>query len=84
MIQLAAAFHHYTRGNLKGTKSLIEAGLDKLRRFPGEYRGASLNALCGAAAGWLETVKRDGLAAAAAEVPSIEFVRPGQSNWGRP
>ena len=79
MIQLAAAFHHYTRGNLKGTKSLIEAGLGKLRNFPGEYRGANLSALRGAADDWLETVKRGG-SAAAAEVPRIEFVRPGQSN----
>jgi hypothetical protein len=79
MIQLAAAFHHYTRGNLKGTKSLLEAGLAKLRKFPGEYRGANLSALSGAADDWLETVTRDGLAAVA-EVPRIEFVRPGQSN----
>lgn len=79
MIQLAAAFHHYKRGNLKGTKSLLEAGLSKLRKFPGEYRGAKLSALRGAADGWLEAVTRSGLAAVA-EVPQIEFVRSGQSN----
>ncbi|HLJ40070.1 MAG TPA: DUF309 domain-containing protein [Candidatus Acidoferrales bacterium] len=79
MIQLAAAFHHYTRGNLKGTKSLLEAGLDKLRRFPGEHRGANLNALCGAADGWLETVTRGG-SAAVAEFPQIELAQPGRSN----
>ncbi len=82
MIQLAAAFHHYTRGNPKGTKSLLEAGLSKLRKFPAEYRGTELNALRGAAVGWLDAVTRSGLAAIA-EVPQIEFVRPGQSNSGR-
>ncbi len=79
MIQLAAAFHHYTRGNLKGTKSLLEASLDKLRKFPGEYRGANLNTLRGAADGWLQAVTRDGLGPVA-EFPQIEFVHPGQSN----
>jgi hypothetical protein len=79
MIQLAAAFHHYTRGNLKGTKSLLEAGLGKLRKFPDEYRGANLNSLRGAADGWLEAVRRDG-SAALAEFPRIELARPDQSN----
>jgi len=77
MIQLAAAFHHYTRGNLKGTKSLLEAGLDKLRKFPGEYRGANLNALRGAADGWLAALTSGG-PATLAEFPQIEFVQPRQ------
>ncbi|MGH9730894.1 MAG: DUF309 domain-containing protein, partial [Candidatus Acidiferrales bacterium] len=54
MIQLAAAFHHYTRGNLKGTKSLLETGSDKLRKFPGEHRGANLHVLLRAIDVWLE------------------------------
>lgn len=79
MIQLAAAFHHYTRGNLKGTESLLEAGLGKLRRFPNEYRGANLNSLRQAADVWLEAVTTDGLGPVA-EFPQIEFLHPGQSN----
>jgi len=79
MIQLAAAFHHYTRGNLKGTKSLLEAGLGKLRKFPKEYRGANLNALLRAADSCLGAVTRGG-SAAVAEFPRIELLPPGQSN----
>ena len=79
MIQLAAAFHHYTRGNLQGTKSLLEAGLGKLRKFPNEYRGANLNSLREAADVWLETVTRDGLGPVTG-FPQIEYVHPGQSN----
>lgn len=79
MIQLAAAFHHYKRGNLKGTKSLLHAGLSKLRGLPSECRGTNLRVLRGALDGWLEAVTRSGLAAVA-EVPQIEFVRSGQSN----
>jgi predicted metal-dependent hydrolase len=77
MIQLAAAFHHYTRGNLKGTKSLLEAGLDKLRKFPSEYRGANLNALRRAADGWLEALTSGG-PETLAEFPQVEFVQPRQ------
>jgi len=77
MIQVAAAFHHYTRGNLKGTKSLLESGLGKLRNFPGEYRGANLNALRGTADGWLEALTSGG-PATLAEFPQIQFVQPRQ------
>lgn len=81
IIQIAAAFHHYTCGNLKGTKSLFEAGLGKLRKFPNEYRGVNLIALRGAADCWLETVTRDGLGAVV-EFPQIEFAQPRQWNSG--
>jgi len=79
MIQLAAAFHHYTRGNLKGTKSLIEAGLDKLRKFPNEHRGTNLSALLRATNAWLEALTSGGLATVA-EFPRIELLPPGHSN----
>jgi predicted metal-dependent hydrolase len=42
MIQIAAAFHHYDRGNLRGTKSLLVAGLTKIDGFPGDHRGLAL------------------------------------------
>lgn len=77
MIQLAAAFHHSTRGNPEGSKSLLEAGLRKLRELPSEYRGTNLRVLRGGLDGWLEAVTRGGLATVA-EFPQIEFVQPGQ------
>jgi uncharacterized protein len=42
LIQLAAAFHHGKRGNLAGMKSLLEAGLAKLEKFPADCRGIRL------------------------------------------
>jgi predicted metal-dependent hydrolase len=42
MIQIAAAFHHYSRQNLRGTKSLLVAGLAKIDGFPGDHRGLAL------------------------------------------
>ena len=52
IIQIAAAFHHYQRGNLRGTRSLIEAGLRRLERFPAAHRGIELEHLRGSARHW--------------------------------
>lgn len=57
MIQLAAAFHHYSRGNSRGAKSLLAAGIAKLERFPGRHRGlalAQLRARATRCVQWLE------------------------------
>lgn len=54
IIQVAAAFHHYRRGNTAGTQSLLDAGLQKLSKFPADYRGLQLEALCRGARNWLE------------------------------
>ena len=54
IIQVAAAFHHYRRGNPAGTRSLLDAGLRKISKFPADYRGLKLDALCDAARDWLD------------------------------
>lgn len=53
LIQLAAAFHHYSRGNRVGAQSLVTAALDKLERFPVSYSGTDLGALRRAVREWL-------------------------------
>jgi len=42
LIQLAAALHHCSRGNSRGAKSLLAAGIAKLERFPDRHRGLAL------------------------------------------
>jgi predicted metal-dependent hydrolase len=42
LIQLAAAFHHYGRGNPRGAQSLLTAGIAKLDQFPRDHRGLQL------------------------------------------
>lgn len=39
LIQAAAAFHHYTRGNFSGSQSLLTSATVKLQRFPAEHGG---------------------------------------------
>ncbi len=53
MIQLAAAFHHFSRGNSRGAKSLLAAGLTKLERFPSRHRGLALEELRAEATPWI-------------------------------
>ncbi len=70
IIQISAAFHHYGRGNMRGTQSLLEAGLRRLARFPSGHHGIDLESLRAAAREWA-----DALAAGAdpgrARVPRI-------------
>jgi len=42
LIQIAAAFHHHTRGNPAGLHSLLEKGCSKLERFGAEAEGLDL------------------------------------------
>jgi uncharacterized protein len=39
LIQAAAAFHHYVRGNLSGAQALLTSSAVKLQRFPAGYDG---------------------------------------------
>jgi uncharacterized protein len=53
LIQVAAAFHHYSRANVLGTRNLLRAGLLKLDRFPDVHGGLEIEALRQAVRGWL-------------------------------
>lgn len=65
LIQVAAAFHHYTRDNRAGAQSLLRQGLEKLEKFPNNYRGLRLEALRSAARDWAAAL-------AAGESPSAD------------
>jgi len=52
LIQIAAAFHHYTRGNLSGASSLLAAGIAKVHGFPGSHRGIDVDRLLGDLSGY--------------------------------
>ena len=59
LIQVAAAFHHYSRSNLRGTKNLLREGLLKLDRFPEGHGGLELEPLRLAVRGWLEVLEAE-------------------------
>ena len=52
IIQIAAAFHHYRRGNADGAETLLAAGIVKISRFPADHHGLAILELREAAKSW--------------------------------
>lgn len=52
LIQTAAAFHHYARGNCVGAESLLAAAAVKLQRFLPSHRGIRVERLRGDIIQW--------------------------------
>jgi predicted metal-dependent hydrolase len=59
IIQIAAAFHHLSRGNLRGAKSLLAAGLARIETFPDVHRGIDLAAMRNQARHWAAMLSAD-------------------------
>jgi predicted metal-dependent hydrolase len=57
LIQVAAAFHHYSRANLLGTRKLLRSGLLKLDRFPEIHGGLEIEELREAVREWLAALE---------------------------
>jgi uncharacterized protein len=53
LIQVAAAFHHYSKANRLGTHKLLQAGLAKIEPFPDVYGGLELEPLRAGLRRWL-------------------------------
>lgn len=58
LIQVAAGFHHYQRGNLDGAHSLIRQGAEKLAAYPPKHDRIDLAGLRAALLPWLESLSR--------------------------
>lgn len=58
IIQIAAAFHHYQRGNWNGACSLLKAGLGRLRDAPATHAGIAVEALRRAAREWAQALQQ--------------------------
>ena len=81
LIQVAAAFHHYSRGNMLGTRKLLQAGLLKLDAFPATHGGLAIEPLRAAVRDWLQTMAR-GEAPAEMAAPRIhENSEASCSTW---
>jgi predicted metal-dependent hydrolase len=72
IIQIAAAFHHYTYGNMRGARSLLEAGLRRVAPFPPRHNGIQLEMLREAAREWAAAFAAD-RDLGAANVPQIHL-----------
>ena len=57
LIQVAAGFHHFHRGNRAGTISLLRSGLRRLDVHPPAFAGIAVAPLCVAIRLWLEALE---------------------------
>lgn len=71
LIQVAAAFHHFQRGNLEGTSSLLLAALRRLKPRSPSFAGVSVMPLCNEIREWLKTLEASG----ALSYPSFPQIR---------
>jgi len=53
LIQIAAAMHHFERGNRTGAASLLARSLRRLEAFPSRYGGVELDPLRRSLRAWL-------------------------------
>jgi len=57
LIQVAASFHHFQRGNYAGTTSLLRSALRRLDEFPETFAGVALIPLRAAIRLWLHALE---------------------------
>jgi hypothetical protein len=57
LIQIAAAFHHFQRGNRRGCKTLLLAALERLNRFESSFGGVDLVVLRGDLYAWTRALE---------------------------
>jgi uncharacterized protein len=83
IIQIAAAFHHYSRANTDGAESLLAAGIVKLSRFPAHHRGLAIEDLRTAAKRWARSIG-EGDKPEHAEIPQLRWSKalPPRSSSG--
>ena len=58
IIQIAAAFHHHSRQNFAGTKSLLRAGLTKIEDAPNNHWGLRLDSLRTSVERWIRHLEK--------------------------
>lgn len=56
LIQTAVAFHHHSKGNLRGARSLLSRGMANLAGYPGNYGGIRLDLLLASLTHWREAL----------------------------
>ena len=57
LIQVAASFHHFQRGNCVGTISLLRSALRRLDQYPEAFAGVVLAPFRVAIRSWLESLE---------------------------
>ena len=75
LIQVAVAFHHYSRGNWRGAKSLVVAGIVKLGGFPRNHHEIALIKFLAGVKSWAQMLSA-GRDPGLQKLPRILLVSP--------
>jgi uncharacterized protein len=78
LIQMAAAFHHLQRNNLRGATALLKASLRRLEAYPAHFGGVEVAGLRQELSGWLRMLEA-GDPALLAPLPPFPRLDPGGS-----
>jgi uncharacterized protein len=73
IIQIAAGFHHFARGNPRGASSLLAAGIRKISHYPGAHRGIDVARLQREAQAWIDGLQ--GQAGESRQWPQVHRIR---------
>jgi hypothetical protein len=79
LIQVAAAFHHFQRGNCVGTVSLLRGALHRLDLFPEEFRGLAVKPLRTEIMSWIEALEATPHSSAPA-IPRLQLATDGKAH----
>ena len=84
LIQVAASFHHFQRGNLAGTVSLLRSALRRLDTYPEAFAGVAVAPLRTSICLWLAALETP-QSASLPPVPQLQLVSstspPGRTNF---
>lgn len=73
LIQVAAAFHHFQRGNEKGTRVLLSAALGRLEPYASCSEGVCVARLCNDIRVWLGALTAQDGSSVPTAYPSLRF-----------
>ncbi len=75
LVQVAAAFYHFEKGNLHGARTLLTKGVRRLESYPGAYLGIDLKALRSVLKPWMQLFEAELIAEGETHpaYPQIEF-----------
>ena len=80
LIQVAASFHHFQRGNLAGTVSLLRSALRRLDTYPEAFAGVAVAPLRTSIRLWLAALETP-QSSSLPPVPQLQLVSSTSPPW---
>ena len=74
LIQVAASFHHFQRGNYAGTVSLLRSAFGRLDAYPEAFAGLAVAPLRATIRLWLDALETPGRASLP-PLPQLQFAK---------